>query len=516
MSTYQRRIIALEGALSNVRAQVGFLNAKLEKARQDQSCFVELFENTPAAYVVHDCSGYVIKMNPAAETLLGAKARPGSKTSLGRFFSEESRLRWFEHMRACVASRKLKRSELELRSRDGRVSPVELLTLPGSHLVGRRPSSCYTIIMDRSQRRAVESALVEKQEYYQRLVDMIEAIVWEADAAEQQVTFVSGYAERLLGFPLAEWSRRYFWQNRIFVQDRERVLDAMRQALADRKELQVEYRVVAADRRLVWLHDCIRLVEHHGRPRLRGVAIDITEQRDAEEQLRQAHASLEQRVGERTTELRRSIADLEGFSYSLSHDMRAPIRAMQGYASLVKEMVGEKLGPRPVQYLQRIMQSAERLDLLVQDVLKYSGTSRAPMELKPVPLQSLFEGILHEYPTLQAQRASIQIERPMPSVLGHEAFVGQALSNLLTNAVKFVPKGTSPRVRMWAEGVQRKGAETGDPWVRIWVEDNGLGIAPEDQGRIFRFFERVYPNEQFEGTGMGLAIVQKAVERLGG
>lgn len=516
LAQYQRRSEALESTLRNIRAQVEMLKSTLAHTREKQDTLLDLFENTPAPYIMHDASGYILRMNRAAEKLLAAKVQPTSKLTLFPCFSKESLPRWFEHMRSCGTTRKSVATAVELVLQKNQKVKLELLTLPGSELVGGRPSRFYSLLIDWTQRRAVENELVQRQEYYQQLVDMIEGIVWEADPQDLQVTFVSAYAEKLLGFRLADWSRPGFWQNRIFVQDRERVMDALQRELTERKELRIDYRVVASNRQLVWLHDCIRLVEYRGRAKLRGVAIDVSDQRQAEDQLRMAQELLEQRVTERTMELRRTVADLEGFSYSLSHDMRAPIRAMQGYAALVRDMMGDRLGPQPVLFLQRIMQSAERLDLLVRDVLKYSGTARAPLELKPVPLQPLLEGILHEFPSLEAKRASIEVKPPLPCVLAHEAFVGQALSNLLTNAVKFVPKGKSPCVRIWTEPVRKGASGQVEPWVRIWVEDNGLGIAPEDQSRIFRFFERVYPDDQYEGTGMGLAIVQKAVERLGG
>ncbi len=319
----------------------------------------------------------------------------------------------------------------------------------------------------------------------------------------------------MLGFTLEDWKQAGFWPNRIFVQDRERVLLALSRALLDRKDLRIDYRVVASDRRLVWLHDSITVFQREGREKLQGAAIDVTEQRDAEERLHQAHDSLEQHVLDRTRELRQTVSELEAFSYSLSHDMRAPIRAMQGYAVLLKNLLGEQLGPKPAEFLQRITQGAERLDMLVQDVLKYSRLARSPLQLKPVPLEPLLENILHDYPVLAPPQAQVEIQSPLPSVCGHEAFVGQALSNLLTNAVKFVPNGQTPHVRIWV-GPARSDPNPDDTWVRIWIEDNGLGIAPEDQKRIFRIFERVYPKEQYEGTGIGLAIVQRAVERLGG
>jgi len=140
------------------------------------------------------------------------------------------------------------------------------------------------------------------------------------------------------------------------------------------------------------------------------------------------------------------------------------------------------------------------------------------VEMKVVPLDPLVSNIIKDYPALAPDKAKIKVQQPLMPIRGHEAFVGQALSNLLTNAVKFVPPGRIPQVRLWTEPTQGnvEGKSSGYKWVRIWVEDNGLGIAPEDQTRIFRIFERVHSPQQFDGTGIGLAIVQKAVERMGG
>jgi PAS domain S-box-containing protein len=364
--------------------------------------------------------------------------------------------------------------------------------------------------------------LNRSQRDYQRLIDMIEGIVWEAELQTFRFIYVSRYAERLLGYPISDWINPGFWESRIYVGDRERVLGQVHRAIAQRTDLRLDYRVVAADRRVIWLHDNITVIERSGLPRLLGVAIDVTEQRKAEEQMRQAHASLEEKVAARTAELRKTVSELEVFSYSLSHDMRAPIRAMRGYAELLQGMVGDKLGPKAPEFLRRIMSSAERLDLLVQDVLQFNRIARAPVEMKTVPLGPLVNNIVHDYPALASPRAQITIQEPLLPIRGHEAFIGQALSNLLTNAVKFMPAGRTPRVRLWTEETRpdgilssKAGAELGKR-VRIWVEDNGLGIAPEDQRRIFHIFERVYSPEEYEGTGIGLAIVQKAVERMGG
>jgi signal transduction histidine kinase len=188
--------------------------------------------------------------------------------------------------------------------------------------------------------------------------------------------------------------------------------------------------------------------------------------------------------------------------------MRAPLRAMQGYAHLLKRSFAGQLGDLGKEYLERIMTGAERLDHLIQDVLTFSRVARAPLESKTVDLDTLLEHILAEFPNLRAPGVELQVDKPLLPVRGQEVFLSQCLSNLLTNAVKFTRPGEKPRVR-----VSTQATATG---VRILVEDQGIGISPEDQQRIFGIFQRVHSHEQYEGTGIGLAIVQKAVERMGG
>jgi PAS domain S-box-containing protein len=466
--------------------------------------------------VVHDPVGTILQVNHAAASLLGIKAGAEKLTMLPQYMPQDQFPLWRDHMRRCTASLR-DSTELTLRLCTGKSIPVELVTTAVPRLLGRPPAEFRTLITDITERRATEAALAQSQRDYRQLIDTVEGIVWEAEAESLQVNFVNRYAERLLGYPASNWSRPRFWLDRIYFEDRERVANQVARTIAKRQQLRIDYRVLTADRRLLWLHDSLTLVERGGRLKLLGVAVDITEKQAAEQSLRDAHEQMEERVQERTGQLRQSLADLEAFSYSLSHDLRSPLRAMQGFASLLESMLGEKLGSEPLDYLHRIRSSAERLDTLVQDVLNFSRVARAPITLQPVALDELVESLLHDFPAPEDRPAEIQVEHPMLPVYGHEAFVGQALSNLLTNAIKFMPPDRSARVRVWSEETRRNGGGgPGEAWVRIYVADNGVGIAPEDQTRIFRIFERVHPSEKYEGTGIGLAIVQKAVERMGG
>jgi PAS domain S-box-containing protein len=242
---------------------------------------------------------------------------------------------------------------------------------------------------------------------------------------------------------------------------------------------------------------------------------DITERKRGERELQAAkdvisrHASqLETVVNERTAELRETVGELEAFSYSVSHDMRAPLRAMQGYAKVLTEgYAGKCLDATAVDYLQRICRAALRLDHLILDVLSYTKVLRADAPMARVNLDRLACDLIETESSARRPGAEIQIEGSLPAVLGNEALLTQCISNLLSNALKFISPGTIPRVRIWAE--------TADNQVRVWCEDNGIGIAPENHDRIFRMFERIHPASQYEGTGIGLTIVRKAVERMG-
>jgi len=319
---------------------------------------------------------------------------------------------------------------------------------------------------------------------------------------------VSRYAEKMLGYPLSQWFQPRFWERHIYVDDRERVMQEVFGALRERTTVTVDYRVLTADRRLLWIHDRIGVRLHEGKVKLLGIAVDMTAQKEIEGELEKERVSLESRVAERTAQLQTTISELEAFSYSLSHDMRAPLRAMEGYTQLLRNILAEKLGPKEIDFFGRIMASAERLDNLIQDVLQYSRVARAPLELKEIDLEKIVGHIISDYTNLQPPEADIRIQKPLSPVLGHEAFLTQCISNLLSNAVKFVAPGVRPKVTV---STKRYGDE-----VRICVEDNGIGIPAENQHQIFGIFQRLHAHTTYPGTGIGLAIVQKAVQRMGG
>jgi PAS domain S-box-containing protein len=217
---------------------------------------------------------------------------------------------------------------------------------------------------------------------------------------------------------------------------------------------------------------------------------------------------LERRVQQRTLELNEAVQELEGFSYSVSHDLRSPLRSIQSFTSFTLEEANARLTEAERGYLGRVQRSAARLDRLISDLLAYTRVSKTRVPLEPLCLDTLVGQILREHPEFNQPAADVEIRGPLGRVVGNEAYVTQCVTNLLGNAVKFVAPDRLPVVRIWSERI--------GPNVRLNVEDNGIGVPPEHAGRIFQIFERLHPGGAYEGTGVGLAIVRRAAQRMNG
>ncbi len=237
---------------------------------------------------------------------------------------------------------------------------------------------------------------------------------------------------------------------------------------------------------------------------------DVTQRRKTENEIRELNSTLENRVNDRTTQLASSRGEMEAFTYTVAHDLRAPLRSMHGFSQiLLDEYKGKPLDDEGQSTLRRIMASSRMMDALIQDLLAYSQLGREAVRLEPIALGPLMEGVLRDLaPEIERSGAEIKVEGPLPSVQAHQTTLSQALTNLVSNAIKFVAPGVKPRIRIRPES---RGLGH-----RVWVEDNGIGIASTFQARVFKVFERLNKPEDYPGTGIGLAIVARAMERMGG
>jgi signal transduction histidine kinase len=219
--------------------------------------------------------------------------------------------------------------------------------------------------------------------------------------------------------------------------------------------------------------------------------------------------ALELRVQELLAQLKETSEQMDAFTYSVSHDLRAPLRAIRGFAQALVEDYGRLLDTTGRDYLKRMEEGAERLDLLIQDVLQLSRLGRSQISFGPVELDACLDRALQPLQDqILAANARIEIHQPLPVVVAHDPTLQQVLRQLVSNAVKFVEPSVQPHVRIWS-------TPSGGN-VRLWIADNGIGIAPAYHQRIFGVFERLHSTDAYPGTGIGLAIVSKAMARLGG
>ena len=234
--------------------------------------------------------------------------------------------------------------------------------------------------------------------------------------------------------------------------------------------------------------------------------LKLRENVDAE--LKKLNAELENRIVERTAALQESHSQMESFCYSVSHDLRAPLRSMQGFSHALVEDHADDLSPEGQDYARRILSAAEHMDGLLADVLAYSRLSRQELKLDPVSVDVVIDDArLQLQNEIKKRTADLQVAA-CGKVMANRSVLELMIVNLLENALKFMPPERAPKIVVNCE---RRGDRH-----RIWVRDNGIGIAGEYQQRIFRIFERLHGVEAYPGTGIGLALVQKAAERMNG
>lgn len=361
--------------------------------------------------------------------------------------------------------------------------------------------------VDVTAKKRMESELSLNERRYRSLVTATARVVWMT-GPDGQVDDMPMWRD--LTGQTREQVRGWGWLDAVIPGDRERVAAAWNAARAQGRLYDVEYRIRHADGR------CFDLAVR-GVPVLNddgavrewiGTCTDITERKIAEQEIRQLNTELEERVRQRTAELESSNKDLEAFTYSVSHDLRAPLRHLDGFSRLLLEDYGPHLEPGAVQHLTRIRDAAGRLGQLVDDLLQFSRLGRHPLQPQITGLAAVVREVIAELaPETEGRNLQWRISE-LPFVECDAALVKQVFANLLANAVKF----TRPR----APAVIEIGHQLRDGEPVLFVRDNGVGFSMKYAAKLFGVFQRLHRPEDFEGTGVGLATVQRIVQKHGG
>ena len=378
-----------------------------------------------------------------------------------------------------------------------------------AELLARRAAVAADTARLYKQLAVAHGAARDNEIYFRNLAEAIPHMVWTT-LPDGTFEYCNGRWEQYTGQTMDE-SQGLGWLKAVHPDHVRRVEEAWNRSLATGELFEAEYPLRGADGDFHWhIERALPLRNEDGNIiKWFGTCTDIHEKKQAEQMIRKMNKELERRVSERTSALQEINDQMEAFCYSVSHDLRAPLRAMRAFTQVLLEDYSPALDDAGKDYLNRVGASAERMDRLIQDLLHYSRLGRMELNLAPTSTDRLVESVLVDLAQeISQKQAAIQVQKPLPDVIAQETVLEQVLQNLISNALKFSRPDVPPLIRIWSE--------TREGRVRISVQDNGIGIPPQHHQRIFRVFERLHGLDRYPGTGIGLAIVQKGIERMRG
>jgi PAS domain S-box-containing protein len=493
-----------QAAVLTVITDISERKAAERALRASEERFARMFREAPEAMtLVRAADATYLDVNREFERRTGygrQEAIGRTSLALGLWHGPQEREAM---LRALQDKGGLSDLEFVLRRRDG---TLRHMLLNGVSIeIGDEP--CWLFVLrDVTEHKRAEEAVRESEQRFRALVDLSSDWYWVTDA-EHRFTFREGEILRRMGIPPEEDYGKRRWEMG-FVNMTDADWDAHRALLERREEfrdLLLERR--SPDGRVHWatisgrpLHDAAgRFLGYHGTGR------DVTQQVRAEERLRKFNVELEHKVQERTDELDAANKELEAFTYSVSHDLRAPLRAIDGFSRMLEERHAGALGGEARDYLQRVRAAARRMGQLIEDLIAFSRIGRAALHKRAVDLSALARLVAKE---LEAGAPERRVEWRLAEGLAAHADPGLArvvLENLLGNAWKYT--GKTPRAL-----IEFGRTAAGE----FMVRDNGAGFDPAHADGLFQPFRRLHALEEFEGTGIGLATVRRIVERHGG
>ena len=404
--------------------------------------------------------------------------------------------------------------KIEVSLRGGQQLVPVFLTASPFHIDETKGGKFLCIVVtDLTPQRKVEASAAVDREWKNRYEAVVRAsgqLLYDWNLKTNEVLF-GGDAERILGYSLSELTGGLAqWEKLVHAEDREAFRAECAEVLATQKPFNLEYRVRHRDGSLRhFLDKGHPLINSKGKiSSIVGFRTDITARKRDEEKIRQMNSDLERRVSERTAELQFANREMEAFCYSISHDLRAPLRSIRGYSEIILQEYGAKLDARGEEYLKRACESSAQMNQLLDDLLRLSVISRGELQRENADLNGLASRIVGGLKAADPERkVNFKLEDNL-TVRGDARLLEIALANLIGNAWKFTSRKPEAFIEFGSTEVDGERV--------FFVRDDGDGFEMEWKHRLFGVFERLHSTKDFPGTGIGLAIVQRIIQRHGG
>lgn len=495
------RFLGYRGISRDVTARV-----LAERALRDsEGRYRALADMSPAAIYVQ-VGGILRYVNPATVRLFGeARAEDVVGRPLLEYIHRDERADVAERMRRIrEEGASYPPTVRSFVRRDGTRFTAEVTAVPHAY---EGEAGGIAVVRDVTEILEAQTRLRDSEARYRALVQTSPDAIFLL--TEGRVAFVNEAGARLYGAddPMQLVGRPIL--ELVHPEERERVAGRVSTLMSERRAAPpAVIRQMRLDGTIFWGEVVSTPFEVEGRPGTLTIVRDITERRQAEEEVRKLNAELEARVRQRTAQLQRLNEELESFSYSVSHDLRAPLRAIHGFSGLLAQQAGARLDDQGRHYLERVQDAAARMGRLIDDLLELSRVARAPVRPELIDLSRLALQVADELRAGDPRRAVAIAVAPGLAARGDAALLRVVLQNLLENAWKF----TRLREGGHIEVTQERGAAER----AFCVRDNGAGFDMAYAGKLFGAFQRLHSEEHFPGTGIGLATVKRIVERHGG